>query len=70
MLYSVEVEFQKDFLIVEEDLIKIGVKSKPIKGKANEEIIKKISRHFGVSSANVKIRSGHKSKQKIVEILS
>jgi hypothetical protein len=45
------------------------VKSKPIKGEANKEIIKKLAKHFGVSSSSVTIRSGQKTKKKIVEIL-
>ena len=49
-LYQVLVEFQKDFLKVEGNQITIGIKSKPIKGQANKEIIKKISKYFGVSS--------------------
>jgi len=68
-LYEVFVEFQKDFVKVEGNQVTIGVKSKPIKGKANKEIIKKLAKHFGVSSSSVTIRSGQKTKKKIVEIL-
>ena len=63
------VEFNKDFVDVNNNEITVGVRSKPIDGEANKEIIKKLSKHFGVSSANVRIRSGHKSKDKIVEII-
>ena len=69
MLYQVRVEFNKDFVDVNNNAITVGIKSKPIDGEANKEIIKKLSKHFGVSSANVRIRSGHKSKDKIVEII-
>ena len=68
-LYEVFVEFQKDFVKVEGKQVTIGVKSKPIKGEANKEIIKKLAKHFGVSSSSVTIRSGQKTKKKIVEIL-
>ena len=68
-LYEVFVEFQKDFVRVEGNQVTIGVKSKPIKGEANKEIIKKLAKHFGVSSSSVTIRSGQKTKKKIVEIL-
>jgi len=68
-LYVVFVEFQKDFVKVEGNQVTIGVKSKPIKGEANKEIIKKLAKHFGVSSSSVTIRSGQKTKKKIVEIL-
>jgi len=68
-LYEVSVEFQKDFVKVEGNQVTIGVKSKPIKGEANKEIIKKLAKHCGVSSSSVTIRSGQKTKKKIVEIL-
>lgn len=69
MLYQVHVEFNKDSLEVINNEITIGVKSKPVDGQANKEIIKKLAKHFGVSSANIVIRSGHKSRDKIVEII-
>ncbi|MGQ0772203.1 MAG: DUF167 domain-containing protein [Nitrososphaerota archaeon] len=68
MIYTVHVEFNKDFVQVSGAEIIIGVKSRPVDGAANKEIIKKLAKHFGVSSASISIRSGHKSKTKIVEI--
>lgn len=70
VLYEVFVEFQKDFLKVDGNQITIGVKSKPIRGQANKEIIKKISKYFGVSSSCVTIKKGHKTEKKIIEVLS
>ena len=69
MLYKVHVEFNRDNIIINGNQISIGIKSKPIKGKANKEIIKKLALHFGVSPSQVIIRSGNKSRQKIVEVL-
>lgn len=68
MIYELKVEFNRDFVKVSSNRIIIGIKSKPIKGEANREIIKKLARHFGVSSMLVQIKSGQKSRQKIVEI--
>lgn len=68
VLYEVNVEFNKEFLNIKENQITIGVKSKPIKGEANKEIIKKLAKHFGVSTSLVQIKSGRKSKQKIIQI--
>ncbi|MFB5597719.1 MAG: DUF167 domain-containing protein [Nitrosopumilaceae archaeon] len=70
MIYIVNVDFNRDFIAILDDKISIGIKSRPIKGEANKEIIKKLSKHFGVSSRNIIIKSGHKSREKIVEILS
>ncbi len=69
MIYKVQVEFSKEFLEIQDNQINIGIKSKPVKGEANNEITKKLARHFGISTALVHIKSGHKSRQKIIEIL-
>ncbi len=65
VLYEVNVEFNKEFLNIKENQITIGIKSK---GEANKEIIKKLAKHFVVSTSLVQIKSGHKSKQKIIQI--
>ncbi len=69
MIYKIQVEFSKEFLEIKDSQINIGVKSKPLKGEANKEIIKKLAKHFGVSSTCVQIKSGHKSRQKVIEIV-
>ena len=69
MIYKVHVEFSKEVFEIINDEISIGVKSKPIKGEANKEIIKKIAKHFKISTALVQIKSGYKSSEKIIEIL-
>ncbi len=70
MRYEVKVEFHKDFVEVDEreKRIIVGVTSQPEGGKANLELIKKIARHFKVSSSQVRIVSGFKSRRKVVEI--
>jgi len=71
MLYSLSVKFNKDFVEVDEaaKTIAIGVRAKPVKGKANEEIVKKLAKHFGRPSSCVRIVAGVRSKRKTVEIL-
>ncbi len=69
MIYKVKVEFSKEFLEIQDNQINIGIKSKPVKGEANKEIIKKLAKHFGISTTRVQIKTGHKSQQKIIEIL-
>ncbi|HSA76730.1 MAG TPA: DUF167 domain-containing protein [Nitrosarchaeum sp.] len=68
MIYKVNVEFNKDFLSVEKNQITIGIKTRPVKGEANKEIIKKLAKHFKVSTSVIQIKSGHKSNQKIIQI--
>lgn len=70
MRYSVSVKLKRDFVKIDEETksIEIGVRSRPEKGKANEEIVKRLARHFHVPSSKVSIVSGLKSKSKAVEI--
>ena len=69
MRYSVKVKLNKDFLEIEGDQIIVGIKSKPERGRANEELISKISRYFKVLPKSVHIVSGRTARKKIVEIL-
>jgi len=69
LLYHILVEFHKDFVLVDGDQVTVGIKSKPVGGEANREIIKKLAKHFGVSSSNVLIKSGHRSSKKVIEII-
>ena len=68
MLYKLIVEFNKEFLVIKENQITIGIKSKPIKGEANKEIIKKLAKHFKISSSMIQIKSGYKSREKVIQI--
>lgn len=69
MRYAVEVKFHKDFVKVEGDKIVIGIKSRPEKGKANLELIRKLAKHFNVPASQIKIITGHTARRKIVELL-
>jgi uncharacterized protein (TIGR00251 family) len=68
VLYEVTVKFEKKFLEITDNQITIGVESKPVKGEANKEILKKLSKHFQIPTSHIQIKSGHKSKHKILEI--
>jgi uncharacterized protein (TIGR00251 family) len=67
--FEVVVEFHKDFVRVDGNKIVVGLTSAPEKGKANLELIKKLAKHFKVSSSQVKIVAGLKSREKVVEIV-
>jgi uncharacterized protein (TIGR00251 family) len=67
--YLVAVRFSPDGAIsVAGDEIQISIKSQPERGRANRELVKRLSEHFGVSEASVRIVSGLASRKKIVEI--
>ena len=69
MKYNVKVKFHENFVKVDGNNILIGLKSKPEKGAANKELVKKLTEHFNVHYSRVRILSGFKSRNKIVEIL-
>ena len=51
-----------------EDRYLIYLKSDPEHNKANMELIRILSKHFYVSSAQVKIKTGLNNRNKIIEI--
>ena len=69
MKYEVNVVFHKDLFEINGNKIIIGISSKPEKGKANVELIKKLAKYLHCSSSHVRIISGFKSRRKIVDIL-
>lgn len=69
MLYSVFVVFRQDFVLVEGHKITVGILAKPVGDAANNELVKKLAKHFGVSSSSIVIKSGHRSKEKIIDCI-
>lgn len=49
-------------------VLKVKICAPPEKGKANKELISFLSIYFGVSKSAVKLVSGEKSRNKIIEI--
>ncbi|MEH2066667.1 MAG: DUF167 domain-containing protein [Nostoc sp.] len=46
----------------------VYLKSPPVDGKANEELIKLLAEKFGVAKSDITIKSGLSSRQKLIEI--
>ncbi|MCM0588988.1 MAG: DUF167 domain-containing protein [Gloeotrichia echinulata IR180] len=46
----------------------VHLKSPPVDGKANEELIKLLAENFDVPKSDIRIKSGLSSRQKLVEI--
>jgi uncharacterized protein (TIGR00251 family) len=46
----------------------VKVKEPPKEGKANQAVIKLLAEHFGVSQSQVRILSGFRSKNKVIEV--
>jgi uncharacterized protein len=52
----------------EDNSLTIYLKSPPVDGKANQELIKVLAERFDVSKSHITIKSGLSSRQKLVEI--
>ncbi|ACK65717.1 protein of unknown function DUF167 [Rippkaea orientalis PCC 8801] len=52
----------------EDGSLVVYLKSPPIEGKANQELIKLLAKKFGVSQSQISIKSGLSSRNKWVEI--
>ena len=47
----------------------VKVKEPPKEGRANQAVIKLLAKHLGVSQGQVRILSGFKSKDKVIEVV-
>lgn len=50
--------------------MKIRIRSSPVDGAANEALIKFLAAQFGVTRSRVRLVSGHRNRNKVVEIES
>jgi uncharacterized protein (TIGR00251 family) len=48
--------------------LNVHLKSPPVDGKANEELIKLLAKKFDVPKSSIRIKSGATSRQKLIEI--
>lgn len=73
MIISVKVQTQAREDKIEEigiDSYKVWVVESPQSGRANEALIEVLSDYFNVAPSLIKIKSGNKSTNKLVEIYS
>jgi len=54
---------------IDESHYSVWVKEPPIKGKANQAVIKALAEYFKIAPSRVKIVAGYISKQKTIEII-
>jgi len=52
----------------ESDSFIVKVKEPPREGKANQAVIKLLAEHFDVPQSQVRILSGFRSKNKVIEV--
>jgi len=71
MKYTIKIipKSSKTEIVEEKDnFLKIKLCAIPEKGKANEALIRFLSKHFGVSKSNIQIVKGETSRDKIIKI--
>jgi len=54
---------------IDDTHFRISVKEPPLKGRANEAVIKAIAGHFKVAPSRVRIVAGRASRNKMLEVL-
>lgn len=59
---------QQKIETISENNLLVRIKSPPVGGKANKELIEILAKLFGVAKSQVKIKHGHNSQHKLVEI--
>ena len=59
---------EEEVLRVDENHFVVAVKEPPVGGKANEAIVRALAEYFKIPKSQVRITSGHTSRQKVVEI--
>lgn len=69
MLLTVKVMFGRGKTHFDGDILIVHTSEKPEKGKANRDVISQVADLYNVSSGNVRIKSGLKSRKKVLEII-
>lgn len=71
MIVSVKVKPNSKQPRIEEDAsgaLTVYLKSPPVEGKANDELIARLAERYGVPKSRVRIKSGGGSRNKLVTI--
>ena len=68
VLIKVKPNSKTEGIVKEGDIFVIKVCEPPREDKANQAVIKLLAKHFGVSRSQIRILSGLRSKNKIIEL--
>lgn len=70
MIYNIRTNPNaKENKVIPGDIIKVYTTVTPENGKANESVIKLLSKHFDVAKSKIKIIRGETSRNKVIEII-
>ena len=59
---------RNEIVSLEGKTLKVRVTAPPVKGKANEALVKLLAKALGVRKNQIEIVSGHKARQKMIEV--
>jgi len=65
---KVKPDSKTEGLSREGDSFIVKVKEPPKEGRANQAVIKLLAEHFGISQSQIRILSGFRSRNKVVEV--
>lgn len=71
MKYTIKIQpnaKKNEIIETKNDFLKIKIKAIPEHGKANQELIKFLSKYFKVPKSNIEIIKGQNTRNKIIEI--
>ncbi|GMU74304.1 MAG: hypothetical protein AMXMBFR44_5010 [Candidatus Campbellbacteria bacterium] len=68
MRYDVTVKLRNDFVQEENGKLVVGIRTVPEKGKANEEVVRKIAKYLKVPQSSIRIIAGATSRKKVIEV--
>jgi len=71
MLLNIKVipSASKSGVVGEKNLLKVYVKSPPVEGKANRELLEVLAEHFRVKKSDIEILRGATSRKKLIKIV-
>ena len=69
VLVKVKPSSKVEEIVREGDIFVVKVHEPPREGKANQAVIKLLAQHFEVPRSQIRILSGFKSKNKIIELV-
>ena len=72
MIVKLEVKVfprsSRDELVEKDGILKAYVKAAPDKGKANKALVELIAREYKVKKSRVRVITGEKSRNKVIEV--
>lgn len=70
MIVNIKVfpQAKKNQIKAENGIIKVYTTAPAVDDKANLAVLKMLAEYFGVKKSQIKIKRGHKSRNKVIEI--